>query len=146
VRTKARRVGALVASGAALAVFAAPAEARTFATHFEVFGKAISGHEIEDGFAFREALYNPLNLSNRVGSAKARCVGGEGRKTRCAARIHLDGTIGGFGDLLIKGNIGRRDHTLNVVDGSGDFTGGVTGKVVLEIGRNTTLYEFHLTR
>jgi hypothetical protein len=43
--------------------------------------------------------------------------------------VHLDGSVGGFGDLFLKGNLGRGDKTLNVVDGDGDFGGGVSGKV-----------------
>jgi hypothetical protein len=61
---------------------------------------------------------------NQVGHSHLRCrFVEESRKARCRALFHLDGTIGGFGNLLVKGNIGRGDRTLNLVDGDGDFSG-----------------------
>jgi hypothetical protein len=120
----------------------------SFATHFSVVSKDVRFHEIPNGFAGRTVLLNPANLDNRVGYGKVRCVFVErNRKARCRVLFHLDGTIGGFGDLLIKGNNGRRDHTMNVVDGNGDFSGAVTGKVFIHhISRPTNLIDFSLTR
>jgi hypothetical protein len=66
-----------------------------------------------------------------------------GQKLRCVILTHLDGSIGGFGDLLLKGNIGRGDATLNVVD----RRGAVSGKVVNDaLGRRTSLVSFSLPR
>ena len=42
---------------------------------------------------------------------------------------HLNGEIGGFGDINVRGNLRRGDNRLNVVGGSGDFNG-VAGKEV----------------
>ena len=114
VSSRVRRVGALVAAGAALAVVAAPAEAS--GTHFKVVGETVGGHPTANGFTVREALFNPLNLSNRVGNLKAKCK--TTGKFRCIARFHFDGSIGGFGDLWVRGNFGGGDTTLNVVDGT----------------------------
>ena len=136
-----RRVGVLVAVVAAMAVIAAPAQAQS--SHFKVVGEAIGGHPTANGFTVREALFNPANLFNRVGNLKAKCK--TTGKFRCLARFHFDGSIGGFGDLWVRGNFGGGDTTLNVVDGTGTFTGKVAGKVNLDpLDRNTTLYGFHL--
>jgi hypothetical protein len=131
-----------------MAAIAAPAEGRTlFDHHFKVVAETVRGHQIPDGFAFRDLLFNPFNLSNQVGHSQARCVGQRGGKSHCVGRFHFDGSIGGFGELLVRGNFGRGDHTLNVVDGSGDFSGRIAGKMVVKgIDRNTNLLKFDLTR
>ena len=140
--TKVRRVGALVAIGAAMAVFAAPAEA-SGTHHFKVVGELIQSHGTDNTFVGREALFNPNNLFNRVGNTKFKCKARG--KFRCLARFHFDGSIGGFGDLWVRGNFGGHDTTANVVDGTGTFTGAVAGKVNVDpIDRNTTVYGFHL--
>jgi hypothetical protein len=144
-----RRVALLGAAALALAAFALPSGASaSFDTHFSVISEDQRGHEIENGFVFRTFLFNPANLDNRVGWSKARCVFIERtRKARCKVLFHFDGSIGGFGELLAKGNIGRGDRTLNVVDGSGDFSGAVSGKVVVHnINEPVNLIDFHLTR
>jgi hypothetical protein len=124
-----------------MAVIAAPAEAQS--SHFKVVGEVIQGHETANGFTFREALFNPNNLFNRVGNLKVKCK--RTGKIRCLGRFHFDGSIGGFGDLWVRGNFGGGDTTLNVVDGTGTFTGRVAGKVNIDpVDRNTTVYGFHL--
>jgi hypothetical protein len=144
-----RRVALIGVTGMALAAFAVPSSSSAaFATHFSVISEDQRGHEIENGFVFRTILYNPANLDNRVGSSKVRCVFIErSRKARCRVLYHFDGTIGGFGDLLVKGNIGRGDRTLNVVDGNGDFSGAVAGKVFIHnLNKPVNLIDFALTR
>ena len=134
-----------VAASAAVAVIAMPANAGSFDRHFTVLSEDVQGHEIENGFAFRSALFNPANPINRVGWSKVKCR--DRSKGICKAFLHFDGSIGGFGDLAVKGNFGGGDRTLNVVDGNGSFTGAVTGKMIVEgIDRNTELLHFHLTR
>ena len=140
---KVRRLGVLAAVVAVMGVIAAPAEART-GTHFTVVGEVIQAHGNQDRFFFREALFNPFNPFNRVGNLKAKCKARG--KVRCLGRFHFDGSIGGFGDVWVRGNIGGHDTTLNVVDGTGTFTGAVTGKVDVDpVDRRTTVYRFHLT-
>ena len=142
---KARRLGVLAATVAATAAIAAPAEGRSFDHHFAVVAESVQAHEENGRFLFREVLFNPDNLNNRVGNLKGKCKFRS--KVRCLVRIHLDGSIGGFGDLRVRGNFGRHDTTLNVVDGTGSFSGAVTGKMDIdEIDRNTAVYRFHLTR
>jgi hypothetical protein len=148
VRTRVRRVGVLIAAAALMAAVAAPAEGRAlFDRHFKVVEQNVGSRELPDGLAFRSVLLNPFNVDNRVGHLRGRCHDGGGGKARCAARIHLDGAIGGFGDLIVRGNTGRGDSTLNVVDGSGDFGGRIAGKMVIKgLDRTTSLLKFDLTR
>jgi hypothetical protein len=143
------KAGWLVAVGATMLALAMPLSAgASFDRHFSVISKDVRGHEIPNGFAFRTVLLNPANQANRVGYGDARCVFvEETRKARCRVRFHLDGSIGGFGDLLVKGNVGRGDNTLQVVDGSGDFSGAVAGKAFIHhINRPKNLIDFSLTR
>jgi hypothetical protein len=141
-------VVAAVAVAASLAT-ALPANAGgTFDSHFSVFSQQIRGHRTASGFAFRTALLNPANTFNRVGYAHAKCRAERGqRKAHCKVLFHFDGSVGGFGDLLVKGNFGRGDHTANVVDGNGSFSGAITGKAFIHnLGRNNNLIDFALTR
>jgi hypothetical protein len=138
---KLRRLGVLAATVAATAAIAAPAEGRSFDRHFVVVGESLQAHEENGRFLFREVLFNPANLNNRVGNLKGKCHFRS--KVRCVVRFHFDGSIGGFGDLWARGNFGAGDSEFNVVDG----TGTLTGKVNFDpVDRNTTVYRFHLTR
>ncbi len=144
-----RRAASIGVGAVAVLAIALPAgSGASFATHFSVVSEDQRGHETENGFVFRTFLFNPANLNNRVGSSKARCVFIErSRKARCKVLFHFDGSIGGFGDLLVKGNNGRGDHTMNVVDGSGDFSGAVTGKMFIHnLGQPVNQIDFALTR
>ncbi len=123
----------LAISVALVAVLALPsaAAAAAFDHHFKVVSEQIAGEGNDNTFRFTDALLNPFNLSQRVGRDRGKCTfNRETRKARCKVVAHLDGTIGGYGNLLVKGNIGRDDNTLLVVNGTGDFNG-VTGKVTL---------------
>jgi hypothetical protein len=139
--------GLLAAAAATLAIALPGTAGASFATHFSVVKKTVRLHQQGDTFTFREVLLNPANRHNQVGWDKGRCRGERGGKLRCVILTHLDGSIGGFGNLLLRGNIGRRDGTLNVVDGSGDFSGAVSGKVVNDaLNRRVSLVTFSLTR
>ena len=143
------RIASIGAACAVVAALALPAGAHaSFVPEFSVVSRDGRGHEIPNGFQFHTTLLDPDNLDNRVGKSKVTCTFERGRpKVHCRLLTHLDGTIGGFGDLLIKGNLGRGDHTLSVVDGTGDFGGAVTGKAVVHnIKQPENLIEFHLTR
>jgi hypothetical protein len=142
------RLVAVVGAAAAVVAIAAPASAGApFDRHFTVIERDTAGHRIPDGFAFRFDVLNPANLSNKVGHGHARCTGQRGRKSRCLGLIHLDGAIGGFGDLVVRGNFGRRDRTLTVVDGNGDFTGRIAGKMTVHpLSRRYQALHFDLTR
>jgi hypothetical protein len=143
-----RRLGAIVAAAIATMAIALPGSAGAFVDHFSVISQDIHGHRTHNGFVFRSALLNPANPANRVGRGKGKCKFKQGqRKFHCVVFFHLDGTIGGFGDLLLRGNLGRGDHTLNVVDGDGDFSGAIAGKAfVHNLNKPTNLVDIALTR
>jgi hypothetical protein len=140
-------LAALVTLGA-VAALALPAQASApFDRHFTVIEQDTSGHRIPNGFAFRFDALNPVNFNNKVGHGHARCTGQRGRKSRCLAIIRLDGSIGGHGGLAVRGNFGRGDHTLTVVDGDGDFTGRIAGKMTVHpLSRRYQALHFDLVR
>jgi hypothetical protein len=146
VRT--RRLVTLVAAATAALAIALPSTAGAFVDHFSVISQDVRSHRTHNGFVFRSVLLNPFNTANRVGRGKGKCKFKQGqRKFRCVVVFHLDGTIGGFGDLALRGNLGRGDHTLNVVDGDGDFSGAIAGKAfVHNLNRSRNLVDIALTR
>jgi hypothetical protein len=147
-RLRGFRLVLVLAATAAVVAIAAPAGASgPFDRHFTVIERDTAGHRIPNGFAFRFDVLNPANFSNKVGHGHARCTGRRGHKSRCLALIHLDGAIGGFGDLAVRGNFGRGDHTLTVVDGDGAFTGRIAGKLTVHtLSRRYQALHFDLTR
>jgi hypothetical protein len=113
-----------------VAMLAIPASA-SFDRHFSVIGKQVSAEPVgENAFRFKDKLLQPHNRDNSVGRANVECREALHRKLRCHAVVHLNGEIGGFGDIRVGGNIGRGDIRLNVIGGSGDFNG-VAGKVLV---------------
>jgi hypothetical protein len=143
----AKAIGSLATLAALIAVVAPGSATASFDHHFSVLAQGTGGHETPSGFAFRAALFNPANPANRVGNARARCRVDQGHKPRCRLLFHLDGSIGGFGDLLVKGNFGHGDQTFTVADGDGDFGGRIAGKVTTQtVARNTDLVHFDLIR
>ena len=128
-----------------VAMLAIPASA-SFDRHFSVIGKQVSGGPVgENAFRFKDKLLQPHNRSNRVGRAKGICRASQ-RATRCHAVVHLNGKIGGFGDIRVRGNIGRGDNRFNVVGGTGDFNG-VAGKMLLgNLGPRADRLHFDLVR
>ena len=122
-------VAALAALGSvALAV---PATA-SFDSHFTVLEKA-RFHVLsnERAFTIRGGLFDPRNHDDRVGSDRGRCKIRPHGVLRCRGVMHLNGEIGGSGDIKYRGNVRRDDSRLNVTGGSGDFNG-VAGKWVFE--------------
>jgi hypothetical protein len=139
-------VAAVVAALGA-AVLAVPASA-SFDHHFSVLGKQTSGHRVgENRFVFRDKLLDPSNPRNRVGRDRGECrFNAQARKLECHALIHLNGEIGGFGDIKVSGDIGRGDHRVVVLGGSDDFNG-VAGKMLLHsVSRDTDKLHFDLVR
>jgi hypothetical protein len=149
--TRSKKAGAVLSLAAALAallmVILPGTAAASFDRHFTVLTHYVASRETPNGFTFGAVLHNPVNPANRVGSAHARCRVDQGRKPRCRILFHFDGSIGGFGDLLVKGNFSHGDQTLTVVDGDGDFGGRIAGKVVARTVReNLDRMHFDLTR
>jgi hypothetical protein len=120
--------GAIATLGVGLLATSASA---SFDHHFSVIAKQVSGHQVgQHAFVFKDKLLQPGNRSNRVGRDKGKCREASHRKLRCHAVVHLNGEIGGFGDIRVAGNIGRGDNRVNVVGGTGDFNG-VAGKMLI---------------
>jgi hypothetical protein len=133
--------GVLAALGVAL--IAIPASA-SFDHHFTVWEKA-SFHPTADGFRFRGRLVEPRG-HDRVGRDHGECKIRQHHRTKCRGIIHLNGEIGGFGNIAISGDIGRHDSRVNVVGGSHDFNG-VAGKLLLHnVNRRTAALHFDLVR
>jgi hypothetical protein len=121
-------LASLVAVMAGVAM-AATTSGASFDRHFTVISKFVSGEERRGAFHFKLRLLDELDHSDKVGNARARC-NQERRKIRCRVLVHLNGEVGGRGDLVVKGNEGRGDNTFLVVNGSGDFDG-VAGKMTI---------------
>jgi hypothetical protein len=125
------------------ALLASPAFA--FDHHFSVLGKQKSSHRVGHGFQFKDKLLNPKDRSDRVGRDRGRCRA-KHQALKCRAVAHLNGKIGGFGDIRVRGDLRRNDNRLNVVGGSGAFDG-VAGKVLIHsVGERTDKLHFDLTR
>jgi hypothetical protein len=128
-----RFLAVIVGTAVAAVAIIAPGGAAAFDHQFTVLSKDRGGHRTANGFAFNIELLNPSNNRNKVGRGHGRCrVKGHRRKARCRLVVHLDGSVGGFGDLVLKGNVGRGDRTMDVVGGHGDFGGGVAGRARID--------------
>jgi hypothetical protein len=137
-------VGALAAL--ATVVLAVPASA-SFDPNFSVLAKQTSGHRTHKGFRFKDHLLNPSNRHDRVGRDWGNCRFKQSiKKLRCRATVHLNGDIGGFGDIKVSGDLGRHDHRVNVVGGTHDFVG-VAGKMKIHsVTRKIDQLSFSLVR
>src|SRR3954451_11724561 len=137
-------VAALVAA-IGVAVIATPTSALQFSRHFVVVSHQVASKRTDNGFVFKDELLAPWNFNRNVGRDRGVCKQ-SGHKVRCKEGVHLDGTIGGYGNLLVKGNFGRGDHTLLVINGNGDFDG-VAGKVTVHnLGGNYQKLHVDLVR
>ena len=137
-------VGALAALGTALLASSASA----FDHHFTVLAKTTSAHRSGNTFRFKDNLLDPNNRGVKVGRDHGRCTAkGHHGAVKCRAVAHLNGKIGGFGDIRVRGNFDRHDKRLNVVGGSGQFDG-VAGKMKLHGTSNKRVDRLHfdLTR
>jgi hypothetical protein len=136
----------LAALGMALLPIAASA---SFDHHFTVLEKAVfNPNPNETAFRFRGKLFDRRNRHDRVGRDRGHCNVRPHATLQCRGTFHLNGEIGGFGDIKYRGNLRRRDNRLNVVGGSGDFNG-VAGKWVFQsLNRSGTksLNHFALVR
>jgi len=134
---------ALVTLGAALLASSASA----FDSHFTVLAKNRSGHRVgHNGFRFRQVLLNPNDRSDRVGHDRVTCRQKSQHRQKCHALVHLNGEIGGRGDIRAVGDVGSGDNRLNVVGGTRQFNG-VAGKVLVRAKHsNTNKLHFHLVR
>jgi hypothetical protein len=85
-----------------------------------------------------------VSLSHRVvGQEWGRCR----PKPHRRVRFHLNGQIGGFGDIGVSGRLGPGDRRLNVAWGTRDFKG-VAGKLLIRDANasDTSKLHFDLVR
>jgi hypothetical protein len=143
-------IGAVAVAALAVGVTAIPASA-TFDPQFSVIAKQTSGHNVgPNEFRAQGKLLNPRNRGDKVGRYWLDCKFKPNiEKLRCRALAHLNGQIGGFGNIRVSGDI-RPPHgnrRLNVVSGTHDFTG-VAGKVLVRNlhEKNSSRLRFTLTR
>ncbi len=132
---------AAATAGMVCVVIAVPASARVD-HHFSV---DIRGSETHFGggqerFHLHAPLVQKDNHANQVGNLRFHCRQAND-KLRCAGRVHLNGEVGGFGDMFVRGNLGRNDNRLNITGGNGDFEG-AAGKIVAPKNR----LHIHLVR
>ncbi len=140
-----KSVLAMVISALAVIGTASPASAGSFDSHFSVNSKTTEVHRTaQGGFAFRDILRDPFDRTDRVGRDHGRCepTNERGTNFECRIVVHLNGEVGGFGDLLVKGNASGNDNNLLVVNGTDDFNG-VVGKMAIH---NNSNLRFDLTR
>ena len=132
-----------------LALLPIPASA-SFDHHFTVLEKDVfKPNANETAFRFRGKLFDPRNRDDRVGRDRGLCKVRPHNSLLCRGIYHLNGEIGGFGDIKVRGDIHLpNDLKVNVVGGSGDFNG-VAGKLVFEFlnkSGSKTLDHFALVR
>ena len=101
-----------VVTAATFAAVVIPASA-SFDPHFAVILDTVQAHRTDDGFRFKEHLFQIDNRSNRVGRDKGGCAERAHRKIKCKVLVHLNGEIGGFGDLRVSGNLLDRATTAS---------------------------------
>ena len=121
------------------AVVAAPAFA--FDHHFNVVArdgtiKRVAPHVFQN----KERLFDPSNRHDKVGSLRGPCREKSGH-FNCHFVVHLNGEIGGLGNLKLKGDLDPGSDRLAVVGGSGQFHD-VTGEFADYGGK----YHFDLVR
>ena len=120
-----------IASAAVLAASLASPALASFDPHFRVISKGIHGHEVGHGkFQFYERLIDPDNPKNKVGYDHGVCKPAGPVAGFCRATYHLDGEIGGHGDITVKGKVYQGHLTLKVVHGTDAFEG-VTGGMTI---------------
>jgi hypothetical protein len=132
---------AVVLATLGVALSASPAVA--FDHHFQVIPNLHSPHFQGNHIdRFRATLFDPHpgQHHDRVGHSRMTCRDVPHR-LRCHVVIHLNGQIGGRGDIKAVGDISHRDNRLNVVGGTGEFNG-VAGKLLVHPGH----WHFDLTR
>ena len=82
-----------------------------------------------DRFRYKGKMFDPQDRDNRVGSDRGKCTIKPRDAVKCQGTTHLDGQIGGLGDIEYRGTATRRHSGFNVVGGTDDFEGatGETG-------------------
>ena len=110
-------------SAFAAAALAVPAQA-SLDPHFKVVTKTVHFTDLGHGkVKFYEKVIDPKRPQNKVGYDHGRCGPDGPVAFKCKVIFHLDGEIGGHGDLTAKGRVFQGQPTLEVIDGTHDFEG-----------------------
>jgi hypothetical protein len=98
-------------------------------------------------FRFKNKLLDPHNRHNKVGRTRVKCrLNPQKRKVKCHAVVHLNGEIGGLGNIRVRGDLDPGPDHLVVLGGSRQFDG-VAGKVTgRSINRRIGTQHFDLIR
>jgi hypothetical protein len=132
---------AIAALGAA--VVASPAFA--FDHHFTVLARGGTIKQVGPHlFLNKERLFDPNNRHDKVGRDRGLCRE-KPRKFVCHLVVHLNGEIGGFGDIKVKGDLDPGPDRLVVIGGSDDFNG-VAGKMTVDSTKKGDKIHFDLVR
>jgi hypothetical protein len=131
---------ALAVLGAA--VFATSASAIDH--HFTVLGKQKSGQRVgHNAFRFKDKLLDPHNRHDKVGRDRGKCrFNPQNRKIKCHVTVHLNGEIGGLGNMRVRGDLDRGPDHLVVLGGTRQFDG-VAGKVTRHATKNRRIDKLH---
>jgi hypothetical protein len=138
-------VASVMALGVAL--LASPASAVT-EYQFKLFEKLSyqgvpANPEPGDRFRYKGKMFDPQDRDTRVGSDRGKCkIKNLRGAVKCQGTTHLDGEIGGLGDILgdidYRGTARPGDPTFNVVGGSDDFEGATGETRFRDLNRNGT--------
>jgi hypothetical protein len=124
------------------AMIAIPASA-SFDHHFTVvMNKTKVFNSPRAKYRVKAVLVDAPSRNGRIGRLWALChfvLGGQ----RCRLHFHLNGRVGGFGNVAATGKLTPHHRRLNVVGGTRDFNR-VAGKV--RVSRTTKRIHFDLTR
>jgi hypothetical protein len=84
-----------------------------------------------------------IHRRDRVGRDRGKCrFKPHNRKVKCHATVHLNGEIGGFGNMRVRGDLDRGPDHLVVLGGTRQFDG-VAGKVTIHNTRNRKIDRLH---
>ena len=143
-RVKRRIVpGGILALSLAVVLLAAAASTASAATeyHFKLFEKqsfqGFGGKE----FRYTGGMFDPQDRDNRVGSDRGECTSKPHDAALCEGTIHLNGEIGGLGDIEYRGTWRPGVDTFKVVGGSDDFAGATGETGFRNLKRDRPAYE-----
>jgi hypothetical protein len=127
-----RKLVLVLSSVAVVAASLAVPAMASFDPHFKVVAKTVHHHGIGNGAtAFYEKVVDPARPQNKVGYDHGVCKPDGPVAVRCKATYHLDGEIGGHGDITVAGKVYLGSAPLKVIGGTGAFEG-VEGTMAIE--------------
>jgi hypothetical protein len=133
--------GGILALSLAVVLLAAAASTASAATehHFQLFEK----QSFEGGAGYKGKMFDPQDRDNQVGSDRGKCKIRPHDKVKCQGTTHLNGEIGGLGDIEYRGTWSRRGVRFDVVGGTGDFAGATGETGFRNLGNGPAYERFH---